>query len=122
MESNQPFVVCQARYSGTYEGGEWLAFPCHQWNMGQWGGAFADDTTCSNFWNSPQADCIGRGDTPEEAVWDMERRNPVHDRPWREPAKNPVDIEKFNKFMMEFYGPHIREELNRPIPWLAIDE
>lgn len=69
-----PIAIWQSRYGGVYEGGRWIAIgnceilPQHTAMMDQ-------DTECMDFWKSKQADHIGRGATPDEALEDLLRRN-----------------------------------------------
>lgn len=64
-------TIVSARYGGIYEPGKWLAFPCwpeampEEWN--------ADDGTCMEFWRTRRHE-VGGGDTPDEALADLRRK------------------------------------------------
>jgi hypothetical protein len=64
-------TIVRARYGGTYEPGKWLAFGCwpaampDEWN--------ADDVTCMHFFRERRHE-IGGGDTPDEALADLQRK------------------------------------------------
>lgn len=62
-----PVTIIRARYGGTYEGAEWLAF--HE-NADAIADAEGDDITCRIFF-SYYVRPIGRGDTPETALADL---------------------------------------------------
>jgi len=71
-----PVVIRQARYSGIYEGGKWIATAStsdipepefYDYLTGE-------DMDAINFFLSPGARYIGRGATPNEAYDDLMRR------------------------------------------------
>jgi hypothetical protein len=74
QERRQPpsvVTIVSARYGGIYEPGKWLAFPCspeampEEWN--------ADDGTCMEFWRTRRHE-VGGGETPDEALADLRRK------------------------------------------------
>lgn len=75
-----PATMVEARYSGAYEGGEWVAFPCYPRDVPA--DAFGDDSAAMNYWwadglnSGPGEDSryVGRGSTSEAALADMARR------------------------------------------------
>jgi hypothetical protein len=62
--SHYPITITQARYGGTYEGGEWVAFHLLPEDIPE--KAFGDDVTCVSWW-SDHGDGVGTGSTPQEA-------------------------------------------------------
>lgn len=70
MKRPYPCTVCASRYQGAYEGGLWVAFPVAYWDVPD--AAFGCDLSAAAFWTN--ADTVGRGATPDEAVQDMLRR------------------------------------------------
>lgn len=71
-----PIVIRQARYSGVYEGGKWLAFPNAE--DGVPNAVFGDDEECASFFRSSRCSRVGRGDTPDKALADMLMRQVVN--------------------------------------------
>lgn len=72
-------TIVEDRYTGTYSGGEWLAYygGTDRIDAGADGDlidAFGCDPDCAGFFATPRAEEIGRGDTPEEALTDLLRR------------------------------------------------
>lgn len=72
-------LITQDRYTGTYSGDQWLAFPPtipgNIFDLGCWD----SDSNAEEFWASdPVAEKIGRGGTPQTALEDMLRRNMAH--------------------------------------------
>lgn len=64
-----PCTVVRSRYGGTYEGGEWLAFPVRPSEMPYgWDGG---DLQCAEFFGSWDKYPIGRGRFPEDAILDL---------------------------------------------------
>ena len=66
-----PLTIVLDRYTGVYSGGKFTAW---------WRDAdqvpseiSADDVTCANYWFSEERneECIGKGDTIEDAVADL---------------------------------------------------
>lgn len=66
-----PVTIRQARYSGAYEGGQWVCFGSSEILPEE---AFGDDAECAWFWSSPSASLVGVGSTPNEALYDMMKR------------------------------------------------
>ena len=68
-------TIVEARYGGTYEGGNWLSFPALPHELEEkypdWD---ADDVSCQEFWFSDESASIGRGSSPNNALLDMKRR------------------------------------------------
>jgi hypothetical protein len=88
-----PCTIIPARYSGHYEGGQWLAFNCYQDAVPL--AATGDDCTCMTFWDEqeqgmlnyprpryavpgeePKYDpiIVGKGESPNLAVADLARK------------------------------------------------
>lgn len=71
-------IVLQARYSGTYEGGMWLAFPCGASTLAEpfWRGWRGSDVECFEFWQQAEQEKwpIGRGPDPSAAYSDLVAR------------------------------------------------
>ncbi len=71
MDEPYPVTIARSRYGGTYEPGKWVAFPCdpeavpEDWN--------ADDVSCMEFWRTRRHE-VGGGDTPDEALEDLLRK------------------------------------------------
>lgn len=73
-------VIRQTRYQGSYEGGRWIAYVC--WDTAELPeAAYADDVPCMLWWladdgsgEHPRTARIGRGETPDAALKDLERR------------------------------------------------
>ena len=71
-----PIVIRQSRYSGVYEGGAWIATastPAIPEPM-FFDYLTGDDEDAIDLFLSHGADLIGRGDTPNDALHDLERR------------------------------------------------
>lgn len=72
-------MVVQSRYGGTYEGGEWHALPnadaAWLWSDAYSEYMFGGDEEAINFWNSADAEKVGRGGTPNAAVLDLVERH-----------------------------------------------
>jgi hypothetical protein len=67
-----PVTIIQTRYGGSYENGTWAAFNCHENEVPP--AASDDDLTAANYWWSDAAENVGRGESPNEALADLERR------------------------------------------------
>lgn len=72
-------MVVQSRYGGTYEGGAWHALPSADAGW-MWTDAYSDymfggDEEAVNFWQSSDAQRVGRGETPNAAVLDLVDRH-----------------------------------------------
>ena len=66
-----PLTIVMDRYGGVYSGGAYTA-----WNMSAWDvpdEIASGDLICGAFWDENE-EPVGRGDTPEAAVRDLERR------------------------------------------------
>jgi len=87
-----PVTIVQSRYSGSYEGADWLCFPCYPGaltgdldaaglhparraylNPGHYGDWDGSDIECMLFWEKARAEgwLIGYGDTPTAAYSDL---------------------------------------------------
>lgn len=69
-------IITEDRYTGTYSGGVWLAFPPGEsLDDIDASDAFGGDTECREFWeDESQSGHIGRGATPQAALDDMVKR------------------------------------------------
>jgi hypothetical protein len=67
-----PVTIIRTRYGGSYEGGAWAAFHCHEDAVPA--NATGDDLTCATYWWSSEAGLVGRGATPDEALANLEDR------------------------------------------------
>lgn len=75
-----PIVIRESRYQGTYEGGKWHAIPnCdggEAWDMDYFDYLHGDDEDAVSFWfDSDSVKRIGVGETPNEALVDLYRKN-----------------------------------------------
>jgi hypothetical protein len=72
-----PVTIVQSRYSGSYEGADWLCFPCYPGALSDhycdWDGS---DIECMLFWKKAHEEhwLIGYGDTPAAAYQDLIER------------------------------------------------
>ena len=72
-ENTWPVTVTKDRYTGSYSQGRWIAFNAKPSDCPP--EVFGCDITAADWWGShPYADFVGRGDTPMEAVRDLDRR------------------------------------------------
>lgn len=71
-----PIVVRQSRYSGVYEGGMWIATASTPAipEPAFFDYLTGDDEDAINLFLSAGSHLIGRGDTPNDALVDLERR------------------------------------------------
>jgi hypothetical protein len=67
-----PVTVVPARYGGCYEGASWVAFPCRYHDIPI--NPYDDDISAMEWWGSSNADMVGRGESPAEALDDLDRR------------------------------------------------
>lgn len=65
MKDLYPITVIEDRYSGTYSGGNWVAFNLEPWDVPE--AALGDDVSCFNYFER-SGDIFGVGSTLEEAV------------------------------------------------------
>lgn len=69
-----PLCVVRDRYGGAYSSARFLAFNLNPYSVQELP-IDASDIDCENFWNGKDKDydvndyIIGKGETPEEAVW-----------------------------------------------------
>jgi hypothetical protein len=64
-------TIFRARYGGIYEGGRWIAYPSHPWEVpDQVHGSDIE----SSEWFHEHSDEVGVGDTPNEALADLRGR------------------------------------------------
>lgn len=71
MNNVYPLTICKDRYGGCYSGGNYTA-----WNLDSDcvpSAIHADDMTCCNFWDENYR-IVGKGDTPDEALGDLEQK------------------------------------------------
>lgn len=61
-----PITIIQDRYSGTYSGGQFTAFPYEYWKIPK-SGPDGSDQECMKFWNNFKG-FVGLGADPESAV------------------------------------------------------
>ena len=79
VDKMYPITIISDRYSGTYSGGEWTAWPYDPDNLPD--GIFAGDVECARVWTDLKEDrkrgelAFGVGNTPEEALRDLVRSN-----------------------------------------------
>lgn len=71
-----PIAIIEDRYTGAYSEGRWLAVT--QYDLSTRSselndGPFGDDTEASTFW-AAQPQWIAAGDTPDEALHNLEQR------------------------------------------------
>lgn len=78
--SGYPCAIVNDRYTGTYSGGEWVAFPLEAAPDG----CAADDGDTVEFWSGYVARPeypVGLGNTPAEALADLEAKA-RGEKPW----------------------------------------
>ncbi|WP_152628253.1 hypothetical protein [Streptacidiphilus neutrinimicus] len=65
-----PVTIVRSRYGGTYEPGEWIAFPCLPSDIpDDWRGG---DVACAVFFEQRRGE-VGGGPTPDAALADLAR-------------------------------------------------
>lgn len=67
-----PLTVVNDRYYGAYSGGEYTAWARYPEDIPK--AVFSDDNTCWNYFRTTR-DIYGRGNTPNEAIIDLEKRS-----------------------------------------------
>jgi hypothetical protein len=67
-----PLTVVSDRYNGTYSGGKYTAWALYPEDIPK--AIFSDDDTCCDYFRTTR-DIYGRGDTPNEAIIDLEKRS-----------------------------------------------
>jgi hypothetical protein len=67
-----PCTIIPARYGGCYENGSWLAFPCEYDAIPE--DVYGSDIPAMIWWESPAADMVGRGATPDAAIANLRER------------------------------------------------
>lgn len=77
MSRTYPVTVFTSRYGGVYEGGSYVAALAHTTSIPD--AAQGDDTECSEFFMRNR-DRLGVGETPEEAIKDLEAKIPAEGR------------------------------------------
>lgn len=70
MRQVWPVVIVSSRYGGVYEDALWVAF--NTWNVPD--GVLGDDLTCASFFAGGYDGIIGKGNTPDYAVKDLEKQ------------------------------------------------
>lgn len=72
-----PLTIILDRYSGTYSKGKWLAFNLDAYNIPKQ--AIGDDVESVAFWSNHGNNLIvGKGNTIEEALKDLESKKEYH--------------------------------------------
>lgn len=67
-----PLTIVYDRYMGTYSGGRWTAWCVDADLIPE--AIHSDDISCSEFWSKEAKHYhIGKGDSPEEAVRNLEK-------------------------------------------------
>ena len=71
IDDIHPLTIISDRYGGCYSGGKYIAFNLEPWDVPK--AVDGSDSECSNFWwgNDCQEFMIGKGETPEEACYDL---------------------------------------------------
>ena len=72
LEFEWPLTIIASRYSGTYEGGKYLAFPLCATRLDE--EIYGDDTDCDWWFTEYRLEPIGRGATPDKALKDLRAR------------------------------------------------
>lgn len=97
-----PVTIIRTRYGGAYEGGDWAAFNCDEWDVPS--EATGCDSECEAFWRGPKAVRVGVGDTPDHALAALVALVPAASGVchrlsrasaivfWRPESRGPVDI------------------------------
>lgn len=70
VENMFPVFIVKDRYMGTYSGGSWTAFHAVEVPPG----CMDDGVTCAEFWTAEQKANTGLGNTPNEALADLEEK------------------------------------------------
>lgn len=114
-----PIVVRQSRYSGVYEGGLWFAIPNHEeMDLAEQyiDYLYGDDCDALDFWDSKMGKTFGIGNTPNEAVENLIRKQSGQEED--APSSAYVDIrnqfdsaieERKESFMR---SPHVTSEIH----------
>lgn len=63
-----PATIINDRYSGTYSGASWTAFPLDPCDIPE--EIYDEDIPCMNFWDKYK-EPVGKGSTPDEAMADL---------------------------------------------------
>lgn len=72
-----PTTIIADRYSGTYSGGAWVAFPLYAEDIDP--RASGDDISCAEFWGEMDPHEYGVGDSPQEALEDLRKKMEVYE-------------------------------------------
>lgn len=70
LETHYPCTIVCDRYSGSYSGGIWTAWPMYHWEIPQ--EIEGSDPECMKFWNEYDKSFVGIGNTPDSAMMDLE--------------------------------------------------
>lgn len=92
--SHRTFLVKEARYGGTYEGGAWTAFVVHERGDGSYeipDGARGGDAQAAEFWWSGPSVPASSGDSPEAALDNLLRQLDSPEKP-RFSVGDPVTV------------------------------
>lgn len=66
-----PVTIIKDRYSGTYSGGNYVAFPLDPWDVPK--ESQGGDVECMEFWADPSV-TVGKGRTEKEANDDLKSK------------------------------------------------
>lgn len=70
LDNHYPMTLVCDRYGGSYSGGEYTCWPLPSYRVPY--EIDEDDITCMDFWADADKNMIGIGNTPEEAIKDLE--------------------------------------------------
>jgi hypothetical protein len=73
-----PVVIRQARYSGIYEGGKWIAFPeCDEFTEPMFNYFHGDDCDAVDLFTDEYQQTVGIGESPNLAYADLCKKNGI---------------------------------------------
>ena len=72
LKLHYPMTIVSDRYMGTYSGGEYTCWPLPSYRVPY--EIDEDNVTCGRFWRDADKSMIGIGNTPQEAIKDLENK------------------------------------------------
>lgn len=72
MKYPYPLTIVLDRYHGEYSGGRFTAWNTYYHDLP--GHIDADDCTCAEFWADCASGPVGKGNTPNQAIQDLNRQ------------------------------------------------